>query len=67
MFFLNAGNPGPVKNSSQNEWARKKVHRRRIRSVKVYSDQYTKKHPNGEPVRNASKQKVKEIVPCLTK
>ena len=43
------------------------VLRQRIRSVKVYPDQHTKNTPNGEPVKNASMQKVKEIVPGLTK
>ena len=43
------------------------VLRQWIRSVKAYSDHYTKKHPNGEPVKNASIQKVKENIPGLTK
>ena len=43
------------------------VLRQRIHSVKVYPDHYTKKHPNGEPVKKASIQKVRENIPGLTK
>ena len=43
------------------------VLRQQIRFVKVYPDHYTKKHPNGEPLKNASIKKVKENIPGLTK
>ena len=65
--FPQCGESRSRKILSQKVSGLKKVLRQRIWSFKVYPDQHTKKHPNGEPVKNGSIQKVNENVPGLTK
>ena len=54
-FFLNAGNPGPEKSCPKKVSGLKKV----SPPTNPVCNQHTKKHPNGEPVKNASIQKTK--------